>query len=820
MIKDFSKYQHIVKQFRGRVLNTGFESKYAATVEGIPVTERFLLKMELKRLAGPCTRLIDLRGHVDGECRSFEHGERVHFLDDVAIRVFEESVAAYEDYTFGVYEAVTNTENNFRVIYQNEKLSSAEPLLNDKPIKKNLEKTQYPAQLFTFGPYFNRCEERMNFAILLRITLENNKVIESSSSEISVNGCKFRFNSIEEIAVGQVINIRFIGLEEEFKFSNEEGFNYKVCNILLVDNIQLVGVERVYDEDQQHCGFKQFLTGFIKSNKRRYKINLENSISAIQSRCFEQAVIPKINELPIFIEKNNGKLSPRYVLTGVNNKKLYHYWKNENNVSTLNNLITEDRIERLKAAMSLGKSLLVFSFIHKSHDKYYFYSADNAQLAEDESFMRDFLGFSANKSNFSVTSLSLLAFDQSKASLPLTISEPLSLKDEHLNVAIPDIVNEALSHIDCIVVANEITYKALVDDCKQLFTDNIEITKLKNFGHKRSATPLVIDEIGVNYKNHRKELRFKYTTQVIMECDGVTSQGESNDFSESGLQLTLNKAMGLSQGQIVHLSFPNLQKITTAFALKKLPYEVVNISQSKKTICFRIFVEQHRHIGRTFFKLLIDKNKEKLTPDEYSMMSPDLAKALRNIYSSSMTIPSLVIQTSGRRYKVEAIVIGREHGKFLPHMRQLSDRTQFYNLYPLLGNLQMNTLLTARLKKMSTQAAPATDILYIAINPDIELVDKSVTTVFASEFENNELKTLFIIKAQKRGYFFAIQVKISRTGEPDMDYLSPELDYISFYAIHRGKQIEQDLWSIVGVVQLFDITQEVLLRNDVYTQAT
>jgi len=817
MIKDFSKYQHIVKKFRGKVLNTGFESKYAATVQDIPVTERFLLKMELKRLASSCTRLIDLRGHVDGECRSFEHGERIHFLDDIAIRVFEESIAAYDDYTFGVYEAVTNTENNFRVIYQNEKLNSAEPLLNDKAVKKNLEKTQYPAKLFTFGPYFNRFEERMNFAIPLLITLENNKEIKSTSSEISVSGCKFRFNNIEEIAVGQLIRIRFLGLEEEFKFSNEDGFSYKVCNILLIDNIQLVGVKRVYENEKKPCGFKQFLTGFIQGNKRRYKINLENSISAIQSRCFEQAVIPQINELPIFIKKSKGKLLPRYVLTGVNNQKHYQYWQNENSVSTLDNLVTEDRIERLKAAVSEGKSLLVFSFIHKSNDKYFFYSADNSQLAEDESFMRDFLGFSANKSNFSVTSLSLLAFDQSKASSPLTVSNSLGTKDEYLNAAIPEMVTETLNDIHCIVVANEITYKNLIDDCKQLFTDNIEITKLKKFGHKRSATALVVNEIGVNYKNHRKELRFKYTTQVIMECEGVTWQGESNDFSESGLKLTLNKAAVLSQGNVVHLSFPNLQKVTSAFALKKLPYEVISVNKSKKIICLRVFVEQHQHIGRTFFKLLIDKNKEKLTPDEYSMMSPDLAKALRNIYSSSMTIPSLVIQTSGRRYKIEAIAMGSESGKFLPHMRQLSDRAQFYNLYPLLGNLQVNALLTESLKKMPAQGAPMTDILYIAINPDIELVDKSVSTVLASEFENNELKALFIIKAQKRGYFFAIQVKISRTDEPDMGYLSPELNYISSYAIHRGKQIEQDIWSMVGVVQLFDITQEVLLRNDVYT---
>ena len=47
MTKDFSKHQKIIKQFRGKVLNSGFETKFATMVKKIPVTERFLLKMEL-----------------------------------------------------------------------------------------------------------------------------------------------------------------------------------------------------------------------------------------------------------------------------------------------------------------------------------------------------------------------------------------------------------------------------------------------------------------------------------------------------------------------------------------------------------------------------------------------------------------------------------------------------------------------------------------------------------------------------------------------------------------------------------------------------
>jgi len=122
MSTDFSKYQSIIEQLRGDVGSANFEAKFASLTQKLTKKDQFLLKMEVKRLASPCTRLVDLRGLVNGECRLYEHQERSHYLDETAIKIFEENVAYYDGYTFGVYDAVTNTENNFRVIYQKEKL--------------------------------------------------------------------------------------------------------------------------------------------------------------------------------------------------------------------------------------------------------------------------------------------------------------------------------------------------------------------------------------------------------------------------------------------------------------------------------------------------------------------------------------------------------------------------------------------------------------------------------------------------------------------------------------------------------------------------
>ncbi len=810
MNKDFSKFKKIINDFSGQVLNSDFEARFNAVAKNIPKTERFLLKMELKRLAAPCTRLIDLRGHVDGECKAFEHEGRTHFLDNIASQVFTEEFTRYNGYTFGVYEATMNTENNFRVIYQKEK--NKVNIASKEDNTKVFEKAQYPAKHYSFGPYHNRSEERMNFAITIKVALTGGSSFECTSSDISVNGCKFRVNGFKPIKIGMELRLRFTGLEEEFQFGGDSDFVYAVKNITTLDNMQLVGVQRVVEEKTRPDGFRQFLLGFIQGNKRRYKINLDNTISALQSRSFEQYVLPKSNELPIFIERNDDVLAPKYALTCNNNQSLYQYWQDEQRFSTLYCLITPERIARLKKSSVSGKPLLVFSFVHKSLGKSYFYTADEMQLAEDKEFMVQFLAFAADKESFSVIQLSLLDVFPRRADSSLTLSNTLSKQNEYLNSPISDEVKLLLEKIPYIVVASDVTSSESIAAYQSLSYEGINTAKLKHFGHKRLSKPFSVDEVGINYRNQRQELRFTYKTPASVEINKAIWQGISHDFSTSGLKVELDKESALVKGDIVYVSFPALQKITSAFDLKGLPYEVMRVNRAKTVVNLRVFVEKHQHIGRKFFKALIDKNRDKLTPDEYAMSSPGLAKALRNLYSVSSTMASLIIQTSGSRYKTEVIAGGDNSSKLMLTMKQLSDREGYYNLYPIFGHANIMTSLSTKLKKMQHTDAASSELLYIAVNASVDMVDKAVMIKLVSELGSEKLKQMFINQALKNGKFFCVMVKLSRAGEPDMAYLHPELSYISAYAIHRGKQIEQDIWSVAGIAQIFDITQETLFR--------
>lgn len=812
MNKDFSKYQKIIDDFTGQVSRSDFENRFTAMTKHVPKTERFLLKMELKRLASPCTRLIDLRGHVDGKCKAFEHEERTHYLDEVAKKVFTKAFDKYGKYTFGVYEATMNTENNFRVIYQKEKTALAQAQ-NAPEITKSQEITQYPATFINFGPYHNRLEERMNYAIAIDVSIDGQSPIESISSDISINGIKLRISGASTLSVGQVISLRFKGLETEFQFEKDSGFSYEIRNIINIDNLQLIGAKRLYDKDQRQDGFRQFLQGYIQGNKRRYKINLDNTISALQARSLEQFILPKSSELPVFMQLEGKSLIPKFALTCNNNQETYQYWQDEKRFSTLYCLLTPERIERLKAARNKGKTLLVFSFIHKNQDKVYFYSADEMQLATEPDFIQSFLGFSAAKPSFAVTRLSLIDVDAKLADSGLTLSESLTKKNQYLNAPVPEDVKTQLKSTAYLVVISSITHADQLSTYQSFSFEGINTTQLKKYGHKRLSRAFSVDEVGINYRNQRQELRFKYKTPTSIEIDGVQWLGKSHDFSTLGLKIELEKSSVLVKGDIVSITFPELQKITSAFELKNLPYEVMRINKAKTIVNLRVVVEKHQHIGRKFFKALIEKNRDKLTTDEYAMATPGLSKALRNIYSASCNIPSLVVKTSGSRYKVDTIACGDYKSAFLDAMKDLSEREAFFNLYPLLGHPQSMSYITDNLKKMQVTDTPKTALLYISIKDKANSIDKKVSTKFDTELTSDMARKMFIRKALKEGLFFCILTKLSRAAEPDMDYLNPELSYVGSYAIHRGKQLEQEIWSVTGIIELIDVTQEALYRH-------
>ena len=168
----------------------------------------------------------------------------------------------------------------------------------------------------------------------------------------------------------------------------------------------------------------------------------------------------------------------------------------------------------------------------------------------------------------------------------------------------------------------------------------------------------------------------------------------------------------------------------------------------------------------------------------------------------------------GANIKVRAIAKGHYPTSFhllLSHIAGLDAQFDFKHL---IKHEEFENLIAVPLKNMARHAAPLQFDLYVRLQPKGRSVEQALITELLDCKQLNDHSS-FVKASVKEELFFAFRLYISRTGRPDTDYIAKELSYISNYAQHKAKTLEEELWSVIGVGDAVDITQEVLTRYGV-----
>lgn len=164
----------------------------------------------------PCTKSIDLRGKVQGECREYHFDGRQHWLDDVAFNSYQKSLKKFGAYTEGVWEAVNNTRNNFRVMKQQGKLDPK----TDQP-----KDTSFEVEPVKLGYDLKRQENRLKISSQIEIHLKNEQLVHGLSVDLSPSGAKLKVPAAFDYKLGEVIQVYFSDLN---KTSNVVGLHKSI----------------------------------------------------------------------------------------------------------------------------------------------------------------------------------------------------------------------------------------------------------------------------------------------------------------------------------------------------------------------------------------------------------------------------------------------------------------------------------------------------------------------------------------------------------------------------------------------------------------
>ncbi|WP_278383083.1 PilZ domain-containing protein [Alteromonas mediterranea] len=814
MSQDLKQYADIIEQLKPMVNEPEFNQVLLQTAADVPKEKRFLIKMEVKRLAKPCMRTIDLRGHVDGKCKKYVHEGRSHYMDDLAVDKFEEQIRVFGRYTYGVYEAVQNTENNFRLMREKELAQERAHKENPTAKKRSAVLEQFKVPTVNLLDYRQRNTERMNFAVAVEVFNNAGQAMRGLSVDISLEGLQIKLAKDAFFKTGETLFIFFRGLENEFAMDKKNGIAYKLVKIITKNDVNYLALQR--DKNRPSPAFDKFLESFIHGNKRRYKVNMSNTIEAITSKTCEQYFSPRSPTLPVYIDVINKTLVPRFAMVNEVNRETVQYWQDEEENCRLNFLLTQERLMRLLNKSDEVREIFVFSFTHLHSDKVYFYSASFEELLQKDILLKVFLGFGSKKASWRVFKITLTDMVPEQAHIPLSIPDSVGSKVKKLNTPPSARLMSKLKNLRYLAHVTDVTSVTGQETYNEFTFNRENLSHLRVFGHPRNRAPSNIHLVRFKYEEQRIESRYQLRTQIEARFNNedAVHKGVSEDISVHGLGLRveLNKEYKGSLEGRIEVAFPRLQEIANAFDVMHLQYEIIYHNVEKNILHLKTMPGEEGKSARAFFEELIKKNKANLKVDNDEEEVPGIGQALRCINARNATSLSFLMSKEGVRYTPQACIVGKQDERITTLTTQYAEQGKVNLEFLFRDRKQDSPFVQSGIKAVKLENMPLRQELFISFDASQKEPRMAIIPRYSDKFESNEQRRAFIREAMVRGQFIAIHVMLTTTGKPDMSMLQTEINYVTMYAMHRARELEKKMWSIAACSHLVDVTDEVLIR--------
>jgi PilZ domain len=662
--------------------------------------------------------------------------------------------------------------------------------------------------------YRQRNTERMNFAVAVEVFNNAGQAMRGLSVDISLEGLQIKLAKDAFFKTGETLFIFFRGLENEFAMDKKNGIAYKLVKIITKNDVNYLALQR--DKDCPSPAFDKFLESFIHGNKRRYKVNMSNTIEAITSKTCEQYFSPRSPTLPVYIDVINKTLVPRFAMVNEVNRETVQYWQDEDENCRLNFLLTQERLMRLLNKSDEVREIFVFSFTHLHSDKVYFYSASFEELLQKDTLLKIFLGFGSKKASWRVFKITLTDMVPEQAHIPLSIPDSVGSKVKKLNTPPSARLMSKLKNLRYLAHVTDVTSVTGQETYNEFTFNRENLSHLRVFGHPRNRAPSNIHLVRFKYEEQRIESRYQLRTQIEARFNNedVVHKGVSEDISVHGLGLRveLNKEYKGSLEGRVEVAFPRLQEIANTFDVMHLQYEIIYHNVEKNILHLKTMPGEEGKSARAFFEELIKKNKANLKVDNDEEEVPGIGQALRCINARNATSLSFLMSKEGVRYTPQACIVGKQDERITTLTTQYAEQGKVNLEFLFRDRKQDSPFVQSGIKAVKLENMPLRQELFISFDASQKEPRMAIIPRYSDKFESNEQRRAFIREAMVRGQFIAIHVMLTTTGKPDMSMLQTEINYVTMYAMHRARELEKKMWSIAACSHLVDVTDEVLIR--------
>ncbi|WP_341503100.1 PilZ domain-containing protein [Gallaecimonas sp. GXIMD4217] len=767
--KDLSEHP-LIGQLRSMVGEPDFDTLFNQLTADEDNNARFLLRMELRRVAAPCQRVIDLRQKGFKDAEPLDMDGVLHHLDAGARRIFEQGLREFNGrYTIATYEDV---------------MRYAEQQRRERQEGRTVEEDEtHWLNLVRFGTSVDRASERLHFVSAVTLAAADGQRLAAMTKDLSVQGLRLKLEAPAELAPQALLEVHWDGL-------NGEGNHWPPLRYRVMEQqhreLRLARVDADPAMDEH-------LHSLVAERQRRYKLDVKHLLETTRSRGFEQLVLGQSAMLPLFFGGEPGQWQLRQSLITTHNRALVERFRDGDD-SLLPELVNSDLIQRLFDRPEEDRELFLLAFSHYQQGKRFLFAADLERLQGD-GLLELFLHFGAHKPQWHLYKLSL--FEVDGLNLTQLDADPLTEDQElQLSELKGDPVSQDLQAIRLVAILRDISQPRLKDYLQEPARGDPNSLVRYRLDHPRP-----LPTVAMRFSDMRIEPRYSYRSQVEVTLDGQRYEGVTRDISVQGLCVVLNSPLPRSPGE-VDIALPKLQRLTDRFNLMRLPYQVVHHDGNEHRLHLMVADLGHTHPAKRFFSALIAANEDKLRIIEEPQSRFALARGLRQLLVSAGLPPCLFVQK--REGKLSPNWLGLPVSSLpLPLLlNRLSQADQGrIDLEELLPWQQFRTLLREWKKAGVAQADNNKQLLLVALGKD----GMPVLTRLQSQLPGEEL-IAFLEQAGHKGGWQAWLLEPSRIGKPDMHFIQKELNTISRQALHRAKLLEEDLWNTLAVVEITEVS--------------
>jgi len=775
---------------------------------------KFLQRMEKKRLATECNQALDMRGKQPDKVVEFEYQHLTHHLDKKSRQIFDQKLKEYDGkFTQGVYEAVVNAEHTYKTIQKREdelrlKELKRQQVANEDELDLTFraERQRYilhESELLSFGSLINRKEPRLMYITEIEVTEPGQPSVTGRTRDISVEGLYITVDADEfHCKVGDALTVEMIKLEEELKIDELVAI-FEVLKVVQKKDKLHINLYRKDDGTSQN--YIPTIESFVESNIRRYKADYQDVIEQTAARLYEHNYCKNFLDLPLIVSFDEDEFRIEAALVNELNKDLLHDLTHGATSSSFNlNTLVNHMLPRLMttdedrfAQSTVGS----YMFTPRGGEPKLFVACDRQYVNKDE--QKKFLAVGKCCNRFKLHKVLCAKISQSDK------SKAYKQIEQQPNYQ-PVELEEAKDYVDkskYIVVVQDIT-----SSLRQKMIPSVQLTDKQLSAASKAFESYVINpklnlmpkryEIG--FKPTRKEDRYVYEIDVNVYSEYGNFKGVTMDFSINGLGIKLDSKCNLSTGTPIKIGLPTFVERTKDKSLNQMEYRVLGVSDDKTELyLIKIPPKTGEHRGSEFFKMIIDKNADKLAicpKENLTFFQTHISQIF--LIGHLLSLPFFI----GRRdkaYSLNSMGYNKEYAEIL---KAFSVAEQEYEL-PFLLNPSLLDILAEGAKSVEKKGLKYFQTVFFSYFDEdgcisIKLIDK--------DFKSPKELASFIAEHKAEDNFHCFLFKMQQSENVPVSEFEEELSKVRVHSINRYRQLVEELNSLRFVGEIISIDEQLL----------